>query len=97
MVADARARLSTAAEPKAIDAVAIGSPHLSLAEFDALERLIAGRKLRVPIYACTGRHALAALDSDGRRKALEAAGRRHRCRHLRRRHADPARPRRTAC
>ncbi|CDX45960.1 conserved hypothetical protein [Mesorhizobium sp. ORS 3359] len=74
MVAKARAGLSTAAAPKAIDAVAIGSPHLSNAEFDSLERLIAGRRLAVPIYACTGRHALALLEKDGRRKRLEASG-----------------------
>ncbi|TIV64341.1 MAG: DUF521 domain-containing protein [Mesorhizobium sp.] len=74
MVAKARADLSTALAPKAIDAVAIGSPHLSNAEFDSLERLIAGRRLAVPIYACTGRHALALLDKDGRRKRLEASG-----------------------
>ncbi len=74
MVATARAGLSTAKGVERIDAVAIGSPHLSLAEFDALERLIAGRRLKVPFYACTGRHALADLESDGRRKALEAAG-----------------------
>jgi predicted aconitase/predicted aconitase with swiveling domain len=74
MVATARAGLSTAKAADRIDAVAIGSPHLSLAEFDALERLIAGRRLKVPLYACTGRHALAELESDGRRKALEAAG-----------------------
>ncbi|RUX34808.1 DUF521 domain-containing protein [Mesorhizobium sp. M2A.F.Ca.ET.042.01.1.1] len=74
MVARARAGLSTAAAPKAIDAVAIGSPHLSHAEFDTLERLIAGRRLAVPIYACTGRHALALLEKDGRRKRLEASG-----------------------
>ena len=54
--------------------MAIGSPHLSLAEFDALERLIAGRRLRVPIHACTGRHVVAELDRTGRRKALEALG-----------------------
>jgi predicted aconitase len=74
MVAAARTGLSTTATPAAIDAVAIGSPHLSPAEFDTLERLIAGRRLRVPIYACTGRHVLAALDQNGRRKALEANG-----------------------
>ncbi|TPI60889.1 DUF521 domain-containing protein [Mesorhizobium sp. B3-1-3] len=74
MVAKARAGLSTAAAPKTIDAVAIGSPHLSHAEFDSLERLIAGRKLAVPIYACTGRHALALLEQNGRRKQLEASG-----------------------
>ena len=74
MVADARRRLSTAERTDRIDAVAIGSPHLSLDEFDALERLLAGRRLAVPIYACTGRHVLTALEKDGRRKALEACG-----------------------
>ena len=74
MAAKARAGLSTAAAPKTIDAVAIGSPHLSHDEFDSLERLIAGRRLTVPIYACTGRHALALLEKDGRRKRLEASG-----------------------
>ncbi|NUS21030.1 MAG: DUF521 domain-containing protein [Mesorhizobium sp.] len=74
MAAKARGGLSTAGAPKAIDAVAIGSPHLSYAEFDSLERLIAGRRLAVPIYACTGRHALALLEQDGGRKRLEASG-----------------------
>ena len=74
MAARARAGLSTAAATKTIDAVAIGSPHLSHAEFESLERLIAGRRLTVPIYACTGRHALALLELDGRRKRLEASG-----------------------
>ncbi|MEQ9180535.1 MAG: aconitase X, partial [Nitratireductor sp.] len=62
MVADSRRRLSTAEHAGRIDAVAIGSPHLSLAEFDRLERLIAGRRLEVPLFACTGRHVLEALD-----------------------------------
>lgn len=74
MAAKARAGLSTTAAGKAIDAVAIGSPHLSPAEFDSLERLIAGRRLAVPIYACTGRHALALLEQEGRRSRLEASG-----------------------
>ncbi|RAZ87390.1 hypothetical protein DPM33_24900 [Mesorhizobium hawassense] len=74
MAAKARAGLSTAASAKTIDAVAIGSPHLSSVEFDSLERLIAGRRLAVPIYACTGRHALALLERDGGRKRLEARG-----------------------
>jgi predicted aconitase len=73
-VRDAQARLSTAAGTDRVDAVAIGSPHLSPAEVDRLEALIAGRKLIAPLYACTGRHVLAALEKDGRRKALEAAG-----------------------
>lgn len=74
MVANARARLSTAEAPDTIDAVAIGSPHLSLAEFDALERLVGGRRLAVPIHACTGRHVLSELERNGRRQALEALG-----------------------
>jgi predicted aconitase len=74
MVRDAQARLSTAAGADRVDAVAIGSPHLSAAEVERLEALIAGRKLVVPLYACTGRHVLAALDGGGRRKALEVLG-----------------------
>jgi predicted aconitase len=74
MLADARRRLSTAERPDRIDAVAIGSPHLSLDEFAALEWLLAGRKLAVPLYACTSRHVVAVLDRDGRRKVLEALG-----------------------
>jgi predicted aconitase len=74
MVRNAQARLSTAAGADRVDAVAIGSPHLSTVEVDRLEALIAGRKLAVPLYACTGRHVLTALEKDGRRKALEKAG-----------------------
>ncbi|MGN8023319.1 aconitase X [Phyllobacterium sp. 22229] len=74
MITDSRRRLSTAAGAESIHAVAIGSPHLSSAEFDRLERLIAGRRLHVPLYACTGRHALAALESSGKRLILEQSG-----------------------
>lgn len=74
MARAAQARLSTAQAADRIDAVAIGSPHLSLAEFEALERLLGGRHLAVPIHACTGRHVLTALERDGTRKRLEAAG-----------------------
>lgn len=73
MIRAARDRLSTV-DGDRIDAVAIGSPHLSLAEVDELERLIAGRRLARPIYANTGRHVLAPLEAAGRRKALEALG-----------------------
>ncbi len=74
MAADAQARLSTAGPVDRIDAVAIGSPHLSADELATLEKLVAGRRLAVPLYACTGRHALAGFDQDGRRAALERAG-----------------------
>lgn len=74
MVRAAHASLSTAECPDRIDAVAIGSPHLSIAEFDALEYLLAGRRTAVPIHACTGRHVVARLDADGRRRRLEGLG-----------------------
>jgi predicted aconitase len=74
MIRDAQSRLSTAERVDRIDAVAIGSPHLSLEEFDRLRRLIRGRKLAVPIYACTGRHALRLLERDGHRDELERSG-----------------------
>ena len=72
MVSDSQRRLSTAVRADRIDAVAIGSPHLSIDEFNRLERLLGGRRLAVPIYACTGRHTLAQLGE--RRSALETAG-----------------------
>jgi predicted aconitase len=74
MVRDAQRRLSTTERADRIDAVAIGSPHLSLAEFDRLRRLLAGRSLAVPLYACTGRHVLSILERDGHRRGLEDLG-----------------------
>ncbi|MDR6872767.1 putative aconitase [Bosea sp. BE125] len=68
------ARLSTAGATERIDAVAIGSPHLSLAEIAEVERLLAGRRLATPLYANTGRHVVGPLATNGRRAALEAAG-----------------------
>lgn len=73
MLDSTRAGLSTAQEER-IDAVAIGSPHCSIDELLELDRLIAGRKLARPFYACTGRHAVKALEAAGRRDALETAG-----------------------
>jgi len=59
----ARAGLSTVnrSAGEAIDAVAIGSPHLSTDELCALDRLVGRRHCSKPLYACTGRHALAGL------------------------------------
>ena len=74
MVRDAQRRLSTAEAPTHIDAVAIGSPHMSLEEFGLLRAALGGRSVAVPIYACTGRHVLRTLERDGQRAALEASG-----------------------
>jgi hypothetical protein len=72
MIRAAQRGLSTVGDAGRIDAVAIGSPHLSAAELRRLAALLAGRRSAVPIYACTGRHVLAATDSEGLRAALEA-------------------------
>lgn len=76
MLARSRARLSTRelAPGTAIDAVAIGSPHLSSDELRRLAALLAGRPTRVPFYACTGRHALDAIDGSDVVAALRGAG-----------------------
>ncbi|MBL8696742.1 MAG: aconitase X catalytic domain-containing protein [Alphaproteobacteria bacterium] len=75
MLRGARATLSTHPldEGAAIDAVAIGSPHLSHDEIQRLLGLLAGRRSRVTFYACTGRHVLDAL-SGSEVAALAAAG-----------------------
>lgn len=60
MLEGARLGLSTVA-PQAGDriaGVAIGSPHLSAAEIRALDATLGDRCCTVPLYACTGRHAL---------------------------------------
>jgi predicted aconitase len=74
MVLDAQRRLSTAETADRVDAVAIGSPHLSIEEFNALRARLRGRSLAVPIYACTGRHVLNILERDGHRAELESQG-----------------------
>jgi hypothetical protein len=71
MIRAAQAGLSTAAGANRIDAVAIGSPHLSLEELESVSQLLAGRTARVPVYACTGRHVVREADRTGLRKALE--------------------------
>lgn len=76
MLRDARARLSTSdARPgAAIDAVAIGSPHLSAAELRSVGRMLGGRRCAVPIYACTGRHALAEIREEAWEDRLARQG-----------------------
>jgi predicted aconitase len=54
----------TAGQALRIDAIAIGSPHLSLAECRALLDRLGGRRVTLPFYACTGRHVAVALGED---------------------------------
>ena len=72
MFKEAQRGLSTVRDTGKIDAAAIGSPHLSAAEFELLDRLIGGRQLTVPFYACTGRHVLQEIEASGARARLEA-------------------------
>jgi predicted aconitase len=66
-------RLSTT-DAAEVDAVAIGSPHLSHEEVRDLARLLRGRRLAMPFFACTGRHVITRADADGTRAELEALG-----------------------
>ena len=66
-------RLSTT-DADAVDAVAVGSPHFSLAEFQTLVPLVRGRRLRIPFFACTARDVLAGLAARGYDRVLREAG-----------------------
>jgi len=73
MLRAARDRLSTVTGDS-VDAVALGSPHFSLGEFDALEVLLPVKRLKVPFFVCTGRNVVAALERQGRLPRLAEAG-----------------------
>ncbi|MGF1611457.1 MAG: aconitase X [Kiloniellales bacterium] len=73
MARAARDKLSTTVS-ETIDCVALGSPHFSLAECRAFARLPAGKRFKVPVYLCTRRDLLTALEAGGERAALEEAG-----------------------
>ena len=67
-------RLTTARGADRIDAVAVGSPHFSLAEFDALRTALGGRRVRVPFFACTARRTVADLEARGWAEEFKLAG-----------------------
>ena len=73
MIRAARDRLSTVAGGR-IDAVALGSPHFSLGEFAALEKLARGKRFAVPFYVCTGRGVVAEMERAGRLAPLSESG-----------------------
>lgn len=74
MLRGAQSRLSTAVHADSVDAIAVGSPHFSLAEFAELVHLVDGRRLTVPFYACTARDTLRELEQRGLANGLERAG-----------------------
>ncbi len=69
----ARDTLSTSTADR-IDAVAVGSPHFSLAEFDQLEALLPSARFPMPFYVCTGRTEYRQLEEAGRLARFENAG-----------------------
>ncbi len=68
-----RDALSTAAADR-IDAVAVGSPHFSMREFDQLDELLPDAPFAVPFYVCTGRSEHGRLDEAGRLPRFLDAG-----------------------
>lgn len=76
MLAKVRSSLSTASitvnDP--IDAVAIGSPHLSPDELRSLAATLGKQRCRVPLYACTSRNSLAVVAPEGVAQRLSDSG-----------------------
>ncbi|WP_435169245.1 cis-3-hydroxy-L-proline dehydratase [Falsirhodobacter sp. 1013] len=62
------------AAPSHIDLVALGSPHFSLNECQALAALVAGRKTQVATIITCGHDTIAAAKANGTLAVLEASG-----------------------
>ena len=73
MIRDARQWLSTATGSQ-VDAVAVGSPHLSFEEVTAILAALRGRRATTPFYAHTGDHVVERLHRQGFGAALDDAG-----------------------
>ncbi len=69
----ARDTLSTA-DAGRIDAVAVGSPHFSMAEFARLDAQLPSTPFAVPFYVCTGRSEYRQLEAADRLRRFEDAG-----------------------
>ena len=70
----ARQRLCTARREEPLGTVCIGSPHLSLRELERLRTLLAGRRVRLPVYVPTCRFVADAAREHGTLQPLEDAG-----------------------
>lgn len=73
-IAEILATLSTVPDGSALTAVALGTPHFSLSEFDRLMPMLDLAPFAVPVYVNTGRHEWERLNSEGRAARLESAG-----------------------
>ncbi len=74
-LAAAAAELTTSAT-RVLGAVSVGTPHYSIAEFERLRSLLAGRTVSADIefFASTGRDTLARIDANGWADELQAQG-----------------------
>ena len=75
LLAQARDALTTTAATR-LDAVSLGTPHFSLAEFAQLVPLLDGVRVAdgIEFYVSTGRHILAEAEARGWREVCERAG-----------------------
>jgi len=73
MVRDARSSLTTK-DGSELDAVSLGTPHFSVAEFEGLLALLDGGRAAVDFYVSTGRAGLAEIERRGWLPALDDAG-----------------------
>lgn len=73
-ISEILAKLCTVPDGAPLTAVAFGTPHFSLTEFDRLMPMLDLAPFSVPVYVNTGRHEWERLSADGRAARLEAAG-----------------------
>ena len=73
MVREARGWLSTTSDDN-VDAIAVGSPHLSFDEMIEIHDRLGDRKVKLPFYAHTGRHVLKKLEAEGKLGSFQNAG-----------------------
>lgn len=73
-IARVLSKLGTVADGSSLTAVALGTPHFSLTEFDRLMPMLDLAPFSVPVYVNTGRHEWERLVADGRAQRLEKAG-----------------------
>lgn len=73
-IASVLSNLGTVEDGSPLTAVALGTPHFSLTEFERLMPMLDLAPFSVPVYVNTGRHEWERLVADGRAQRLETAG-----------------------
>jgi predicted aconitase len=72
-LSEGRAGLTTSIDGP-LAAVSVGTPHFSVAEFEALVAMLDGRSVRIPLYVSTSRAVLAEIERRGWSGPLQDAG-----------------------